>query len=94
MACSKNKTYCGSRSLHGRVYLAVGIKLIGYKRLMTGLMENLGRTGGGVTHKICSLLLVCVLFTFDLVGFEGLPVLVKFSLLVLQVCCSHRQRSG
>lgn len=38
----KNKTFCGSRSLPGRVHLAVGIALVGHCRFMLGLLDWLG----------------------------------------------------
>lgn len=38
----KNKTFCGSRSLPGRVHLAIGIQIAGYERFMFGLLERLG----------------------------------------------------
>jgi hypothetical protein len=38
----KNKTYCGSKSLQGRVYLAVGIQMVGFKTYLTQLMMRLG----------------------------------------------------
>ena len=38
----KNKTFAGSRSLKARVYLAVGINLVGYKVFLTRLLRRLG----------------------------------------------------
>ena len=48
----KNKTFSGSRSLQGRVFLAVGIVLVGYKSFIEQLLCRLGieATEGTVRH--------------------------------------------
>ena len=38
----KNKTFCGSRSLQGRVYLAVRISIVGYKQFVKGILTRMG----------------------------------------------------
>ena len=38
----KNKSFSGSRSLQARVYLAIGIVLVGYKTFLQRLLDSMG----------------------------------------------------